>query len=586
MWIGRLLQKKKMALSKKKMKQRGKAPYYRLASRYLVFSLIVALLPIIILSALYDNYFSDLVSKISDHQNALQVVAFENATTHFLIERELELENLLDQFDHPKFFEKQTDQFFSLDLETILRVLVDTPHTYGVVFFGEDGQVVRSFPSKMIFNPSIEGLSYSKVGDVEVFGPSKPSFHLPGWIILKRSSNEVKNEALQNKKGIGLVVRFATLTRFMHNLTMSGLRKPTLETPDGIFYDAVGLVQKDQKKYDLQLLSEMIPGWKLFLSKTAIRAASPTTQVRYFLLLTALLTALVILYLHYDISYRLNHQIDRLVKRVERVARGDIETPLKVAGSWEVSRLSIAIETMRNQLKKFIRMNLEMERRASLGQMAAGVAHEVRNPLTIINTAVSALAKTELNPERLELMGIVKDEIERTNMVISDLLDYAKPREPEPIHVKVSDIFESVKVLIAATAKQQNVDVMCIIHKPENGDLFAWADPVHLRQILMNLVLNGLQAMEKKDGGQLTLRAFSENKKCHILVEDHGCGISDEELTHMREPFFTTKPSGVGLGLAICSSLISTNGGRLSFESKLGEGTVTSVILPNNPFQE
>jgi len=586
MWIGRLLQKKKMALSKKNMKQRGKVPYYRLASRYLVFSLIVALLPIIALSALYNNYFSDLVSKISDHQNAVQVVAYENATNHFLIERELELGDLLDQFDHPKFFEEQTDQPFSLALETILRVLVDTPYTYGVVFFGEDGQVVRSFPSKIIFNPSIEGLSYSKVGDLDVFGPSKPSFDLPGWFILKRSSNEFKNEKSKSKKGIGLVLRFATLTGFMHSLTVSGLRKPTLETPDKIFYDAVGLVQKNQNDQDLQLLSEVIPGWKLFLSKTAIRTASPITQVRYFLLLTALLTALVILYLHYDISYRLNYQIDRLVRRVERVARGDIDTPLKVSGRWEINRLSIAIESMRSQLKKFIRSNLEMERRASLGQMAAGVAHEVRNPLTIINTAVSALTKTEKNPERLELMGIMKDEIDRTNMVISDLLDYAKPREPEPISVKISDVFESIKILIAATAKQQNVDVISEIFKPENGDLFVWGDPVHLRQILMNLVLNGLQSMEQKEGGQLTLRAFCENEKCHILVEDQGCGISDEELSRMSEPFFTTKPSGVGLGLAICSSLISTNDGRLSFESKLGEGTVTSIILPIKPLQE
>lgn len=581
-----ILQKKKMALSKKIEKQRGKAPYYRLASRYLVFSLIVALLPIIILSALYDNYFSDLVSKISDHQNAVKVVAYENATNHFLIERELELGDLLDQFDHPKFFEEQLDQPLSLPLETILRVLVDTPHTYGVVFFGEDGQVVRSFPSKIIFNLSNEGVPYSKVGDLEVFGPSKPSFDLPGWVILKRSSNESKNKDLRSKKGIGFVIRFATLTEFMHNLTMSGFRKPILETPDGFFYDAVGLIQKDQKEHDFQLLSEVIPGWKLFLSKAAIKAVSPTIQVRYLLLLTALLTALVIIYLHYDISYRLNHQIDRLVKRVERVARGDIDTPLKVAGSWEISRLSVAIESMRTQLKKFIRSNLEMERRASLGQMAAGVAHEVRNPLTIINTAVSALAKSEKDPERLELMEIVKDEIDRSNMVLSDLLDYARPREPEPIYVKVSELFESIKVSISVTAKQQNVGVISDIRKPEHGDLFVWGDPVHLRQILMNLVLNGLQSMEQKEAGQLTLRAFCENEKCNILIEDQGCGISNEELTHMSEPFFTTKPSGVGLGLAICSSLISTNGGRLSFESKLGEGTITSVILPNKPFQE
>jgi two-component system, NtrC family, sensor histidine kinase HydH len=557
------------------------APYSRLASRYLFFSLAAALFPIVVLSTLYDNYFVDLIDKVTDQKNTSLVVAYENSVRHFLKEREIELDDLKAQFDNPDFYTQTKDRSLALDLEAFLRVLVDTRFVYAVVFFNDDGNVVRAFPSNSMLNPSTNNLQFVSFDNTEIYGPAKPNSGLPNWFIMKSLIGSHKEGTETSKRGIGLVLRFATLTRFMDNFILPGIRQPYLQTPNGDLYDSVGLIDKDETVLQTEFVSEIIPGWRMYLKNETAKVIPPNKQVRYFLLLTAVFTALVILYLHYSISYRLNQQIERLVKRVERVAKGDIDTPLKVVGSWEIHRLSLSIESMRNQLQKFIRSSFEMERRASLGQMAAGIAHEVRNPLTTINTAIQALAKRETDVEKLDLMEIISDEISRTNVVITNLLDYARPRDPHAELLDVEEIINHTKVLADVVANKQNVSISLDIRHDDDKIVQVYSDAVHLKQILLNLVLNGLQAMEGLKQGKLIIAAYEDKGQCHILVIDNGCGIASDHISRVIEPFFTTKAAGTGLGLSICSSLISKNGGKIEFESKPEQGTVVHLVLPS-----
>lgn len=565
--------------------KRGKiwfAPYSRLASRYLFFSLTAALFPIVVLSALYDNYFVDLIEKITDQKNTSQVVAYENTVRHFLKEREIELDDLKAQFDHPGFYKRSTNQALVLELEAILRNIVDTKYIYGVVFFDDKGDVVRTFPSNSALNPSTKNLPSVHIDNTEIFGPAASDFGLPSWFIMKSSLAGDKNNKGMNKSGIGLVLRFATFTTFMNDFILPGIRQPYLKTPDGRLYDSVGMADINEQVEDLKLISEIIPDWQMYLKNETASVIPPTKQVRYFLLLIAIITAFVILYIHYSISHRLNKQIDRLVKRVERVAQGDIDTPLKVIGSWEIHKLSVSIESMRNQLQKFIRSRFEMERRASLGQMAAGIAHEVRNPLTTINTAIQALSKRETDTEKLELMEIMSDEISRTNMVITNLLDYARPRDAMPELIDVEELINHTKILADVVANKQNVTIKLDIRQTDKQKVRVFGDFVHLKQVLLNLVLNGLQAMEDLDAGTLIIAAYEKSNQCHIVVIDSGCGISDAHMSRVFEPFFTTKAAGTGLGLSICSSLIAKNGGKIEFESTSGKETMVRIILPNH----
>lgn len=551
------------------------APYSRVASRYIIFSLTAALLPIVVLSALYDNYFVELINKVSDKKNTAQIVAYENTVRHFFKEREIELDDLKDQFDHPRFYQAGGDFDLVPELEAILRVLSDTKYIYAILFYGDDGQVVHTFPSNSPLAPYDQNNQVTDYQNMEIIGPSHSEIGLPSWVVMKNSF-----DAQQSKRGIGLVIRFSSLTRFMDDFILHGFRQAYLQVGDGRYFDTSGLDLQGRPSGLLEDVSEILPGWKMYLRDESAKVIPPSQQVRYMLLLTTLFTVCVILYVHYSIGYRLNEQVGRLVKRVERVAQGDINTPLKVAGNWEIHRLSVAIESMRNQLQKFIRSNLEMERQASLGQMAAGIAHEVRNPLTTLNTAVQALAKQEKESEKLELLEIMGDEISRTNTVIKGLLDYARPRDPEPCLIAVRALFEHAKVLADVVAKKYHSRIELFIEEDAENILTLFGDSIHLRQVVLNLVLNGLQAMEGKKKGLLEITARRQGDHCVIAIKDEGCGIPEHALARVLEPFFTTKPYGTGLGLAICASLVERNQGTMTIESDPGSGTTVILHMP------
>ena len=554
------------------------APYSRLASRYLLFSLVLALLPLFVLSILYDNYVVELIEKITDQKNTTQVVAYENTVHHFVKERAQELDDLKAQFDRPQFYEQDQEESLIPELEALVRVLVDNKSIYGIVFFDRQENIVRSFPSDLSFVAETDKLPRVKSDQIDVIGPATPANGLPSWFILKSPLND-------KKEGIGLVLRFATLASFMNDFSVPGIREPYLRAPDGMYYDSAGSVQSQPDTEDFRKIIEVLPGWELYLDHEKTSAFPQSKQVRYFLMLTAAFTALVILYLNYSVSNRINRQIGHLLRRVEKVAQGDINTPLKVSGNWEIHNLSLSIESMRHQLRKFIRSNLEMERRASLGQMAAGVAHEVRNPLATINTAVQALSKTETDREKLELMGIMSDEISRTNTVIEDLLDYARPRDPQPELFEVQELIDHTKTLADVMAKKQMAKILTRVESDGAEPLTIYGDPVHMRQVLLNLVLNALQAMENIENAAVVIHAQKGTEGSELIISDIGEGIAPDKLARIVEPFFTTKSQGTGLGLSICSSLISRNHGKMNFESEVGKGTTVRLILPNAPWQ-
>lgn len=176
---------------------------------------------------------------------------------------------------------------------------------------------------------------------------------------------------------------------------------------------------------------------------------------------------------------------------VEQLAAGDLESPIRQSASHEMRRLTQAIERMRHQLKQVIRSTLEIDRQASLGQVAAGLAHDIRNPLTTMQTTLQALARREGKAEHRQMLLMLTEEIDRVNEVISNLLDFARPREPQRECLALPALFEGIGALVNASARRQNISLQ--IDCPPTMTLYA--DAGHLRQILMNLLLNALQAM-------------------------------------------------------------------------------------------
>lgn len=235
------------------------------------------------------------------------------------------------------------------------------------------------------------------------------------------------------------------------------------------------------------------------------------------------------------------------------------------------------------------------ERLAGVGQLAADIAHEIRNPLAAISGSVemleTGLGGTERDLERRRLMGIVRREIDRLNHLITEFLQFARPAPAKRTPVDLGAVVEDLVGMFEVT-RPEGVEIEVDLATR----LTALADPTQVRQILWNLILNAVQAMP--EGGCIRIsvaevdaqpqEGASEDRNeakggtgfVEVTVADTGIGIEPEVLERIFDPFFTTRPDGSGLGLATVHRIVEANGGNLRVESSVGEGTVLRVRFP------
>jgi two-component system sensor histidine kinase HydH len=234
-----------------------------------------------------------------------------------------------------------------------------------------------------------------------------------------------------------------------------------------------------------------------------------------------------------------------------------------------------------SDLKKLEKEVQRHDRLVALGKMAAGVAHEVRNPLSSIKGFATLLGKKfQPGSDEKEAADLLVHEAERLNRSITELLNYARPTPLKRALVDLNEILRNSVRLASADAEA--VDANILLELDEQMDR-VFVDPDRLNQVLLNLYLNGLQAMEGiTSSRKLTVASgrSPDNKSVVITVTDTGCGIAEEMLDRVLDPYFTTKPAGTGLGLAMAYKIIDEHGGSIRFDSRVGEGTRVTVTLP------
>jgi signal transduction histidine kinase len=224
---------------------------------------------------------------------------------------------------------------------------------------------------------------------------------------------------------------------------------------------------------------------------------------------------------------------------------------------------------------------LQRERLSALGNLAAAVAHEVRNPLNAISMGLQRL-KMEFQPiedrnEYSHLTELILGEARRLNSIVEQFLSLARPVEIKAEALPLQEILKELAALEEGQARQSNVRIQ-VIAAPNLPALKA--DPNHLTQVLLNLMLNGLQAMP--EGGTLTLEAKASEKNFLIGVTDTGTGIPPENLSRIFEPYFTTKAKGSGLGLAITRRIVEAHGGTITVTNEPHGGCRFLISLPIN----
>ncbi|WP_349729356.1 transporter substrate-binding domain-containing protein [Peribacillus frigoritolerans] len=224
--------------------------------------------------------------------------------------------------------------------------------------------------------------------------------------------------------------------------------------------------------------------------------------------------------------------------------------------------------------KQLERKVAQDDRLRSLGQLVAGIAHEIRNPLTSILTYTQLLPKKFASADfRTFFSEQVTSEITRLNTLINDLLDYSRPKKSEPVTFSLNETMEGIELLLKPKIKEKNLRIV----REFARDIQATADTQQIKQVLVNVILNAIQA--SNIGGTLIFRAYYRDMFTVVEIEDEGIGISEKDIDKIFEPFYTRKPNGVGLGLSISYQLVKENDGTIETRSEVGKGTVVTICL-------
>lgn len=244
-----------------------------------------------------------------------------------------------------------------------------------------------------------------------------------------------------------------------------------------------------------------------------------------------------------------------------------------IKGPDKIEGLILLIYDMTNE-RELYDLAKHNDKMQALGKLSAGVAHELRNPLTSIKAFIDMLPdKIDNNEFMDELTKIVPKEVNRLDNLVSTLLDYSKPKASMPQKNILKNVLSEIIVLL-----KQKLNEKKIIVKEEGTDIEFWADTSQFKQIMINILLNSIDAI--KENGVISISGSIEGKRAIITVTDNGCGMSQYVLNKVFEPFFTSKKHGYGIGLSITQQLVNENRGEVYIHSEEGVGTSITINLP------
>ena len=303
-------------------------------------------------------------------------------------------------------------------------------------------------------------------------------------------------------------------------------------------------------------------------------------------------------------SWLVGQPVAMLIEKLRRVGRGDLGSPIATWRHDELGQLGQALDDMCDDLAT-TRASLtseeqtrhaaeeqlrHSERLATVGKLAAGIAHELGTPLNVISMRAKLAETNQIEASAIaDNSRIIREQAQHITRIIRQLLDFARRRGPQRAPRDLNEMIDQTLALVVGTVRKQRIE---FVRQPPSGPAVASVDSSQLQQVFTNLVVNGVQSMQR--GGTLTIgvrRQHTQPPVDHggpeadyycIEIRDQGCGIAPADRQHLFEPFFTTKPvgEGTGLGLAVAYGIMREHGGWIEVASEVGSGSLFSVFLP------
>ena len=547
------------------------APAGSLVHRYLILSLLFSVVPIVAIGGAYHAFVSDIVSQTTIRQleNDLQIA--RNNVRSVLNSFDQRLQSLADLPELSWIDPDAADSGLSPTLRTIFDFELDSPDLYAIGLIDTQDREVLVVPQSAMgeFGLFRDALPVSQWQSAALIGPSIGPPGRPGWVGLQRQIRSPTGSI----RAVILWIRLAALTEASKSIDRINLSRPMIATPNGR-YDVVGSPIAEAP--DVLMTSEIVPGWHLEVALTGTPTES-LGNLRWVLLIVVLISGLAIALVFRRLSHKLDSHIAPLVEGARLISRGDLSVKVPETSGGEIGALAHAFNQMGDSLRRTVRSNVEIERRALLGQISAGIAHEVLNPMTSIRASMQGIARApEPAPEDVKaISGMVLEEVDRVSDLMTNFLAFARPREPAPERVPLAHATERILGLILGAASEAQVQV----HNRVPDGLCARFDPVHYRQIVMNLVLNAIDACEPGASIEIAGRS-AQGGRVEVAVTDGGRGMTAQVAENAIKPFFTTKPGGTGLGLAISAELAQSNGGHLAIAETGAKGTTVVFSMP------
>ncbi|OOO00920.1 MAG: Sporulation kinase A [Chromatiales bacterium USCg_Taylor] len=263
-----------------------------------------------------------------------------------------------------------------------------------------------------------------------------------------------------------------------------------------------------------------------------------------------------------------------LRKGVLNIAQGDLSTRIRMTGRDEFSELASHFNQMAIDLAQHQNNLVRSQKLASIGQIAAGVAHEINNPLGVILGYVKLMLKEPTIIKSNELR-IIEDEAHQCQRIVQGLLELARPLRLEMTRV---DLAEIARDAIERLKESGSLGELVIDQPAPYVCAVTYGDETKLRQVVFNIIVNAAEAMPS--GGRLSIEIAADHNEARLFVKDSGAGIPPDVLAHIFDPFFTTKPKGTGLGLITSQAIVDAHGGTIDIQSEPGRGTCVSLRIP------